>query len=165
MKGYDLDNNMVTRIYLHLFYFGTLSVSWDFWFSGILQPEIILNNRKFAVAQMKAHKNDNKGRGLWKLIITRKGNSCKLCSTLMRNVISVLRQKLLSNKDYKLNNSNFTSKNATWVIRDLIVAVGGRTVLVFTQFLPDFCSPRGFIIFPHHAHFCHCLKQTIYYNI
>lgn len=150
---------MVNRIYLQLFYFGTLSVNWDFWFSRILQPEIILNNRKFAVAQMKAYKNDNKGRGLWKLIIPRKGNSCELCS--MRNVISVLRQKLLSYKDYKLKNSNFTSKNATWVIRDLVVAVGGRTVLVFTQFLPDFCSPRGFIIFPHYTHFCHSLKQTL----
>lgn len=58
MKGYDLDNNMVNRIYLQLFYFGTLSVNWDFWFSRILQPEIILNNRKFPVAQMKAYKND-----------------------------------------------------------------------------------------------------------
>lgn len=140
-------------------YFGTLSVNWDFWFSGILQPEIILNNRKFAGAQMKAYKNDNKGRGLWKLIIPRKDISCKLRS--MRNVISVLRQKLLIYKDYKLNNSNFTSKNATWVIRDLVVAVGGRTVLVFTQFLPNFCSPWGFIIFSHHTHFCHSLKQTL----
>lgn len=91
---------------------------------------------------------------------SKKGDSCKLCS--MGNMISTKRQKLAKlkiTKDYKWYRLNFTSKNATWVIRDLVIAVGGRTVLVFAQFLPDFGSPRGFIIFSHHSHFGHSLKQ------